>query len=87
MSDSISSNGVLSVFASDLGTVGRKFLKNFSERIEIVFFQEPGVLDGLMHIQKAKSRMKINLTVECLQLQKMTITSSESGVLSNLIVG
>ena len=49
---SISSNGVLSGFASDLSTVQQKLFLNFSRPTEIVFCQEPRFFGGLRHFQK-----------------------------------
>lgn len=48
----ISRNGVLSDFVSDLRTVRQNLFKNFSKRTEIVWFQGPRFLGGLGHIQK-----------------------------------
>lgn len=61
---SISSNGVLSGFASDLGTVQRKLFLNFSRPTEIVFCHGPRFFGGLRHFQKEESRLKMNHEAE-----------------------
>lgn len=48
----------------------RKIFKNFSKRMETVFFQGLRFLGGLKRIQKAENRLKINLAMEDLQLSK-----------------
>ena len=77
---SISSNGVLSG-ASDLGTVQRELLLNFSRPTEIVFCQEPWFFGGLRHFQKEENRSKMNHDMEGLHLQEPMKISTESGIL------
>ncbi|VVC44402.1 Hypothetical protein CINCED_3A007788 [Cinara cedri] len=55
--------------------------------MEKVYFQGLRFLGGLRHFLKAERRLKMNLAVEDLQLQKLMKTSSEFEILSDPIVG
>lgn len=61
---------MLSGFASDLGTVQRKLLQNFSRPTETVFCEGPRFFGGLRHFQKEESRLKMNHEAEGLHLQE-----------------
>lgn len=49
------------------------FSENFTDRMEIVCFQRPGLFGDLRRVQEAESRLKMNFAVESLQLRKMTM--------------
>lgn len=58
---SISSNGVISDFASKLGTVQQKLLQKFGKLTETVFSQESKFFGDLKYFQKERESIEDEL--------------------------